>query len=240
MTELDISGLVPRLHSRLGRYFDARATSWTLREELLYAVINKGDTVMLDDLPRLKWLYERGIDPVLSGANRCAEIAVTVMTLLWSEASGEWRVLLSTRSAATGTEGLLYHLAPSGKFAPLNSQREELASDYHIRKTVLREFAEECLGYADLSMDFGGLSSQLDQIPEIQRLEDQLESQEASLTYLGLYVNVLNLLPEICVLLKVDDGDWILNIMRTSVVWSTTNTWRWLTISTSRPRMLRC
>ncbi len=192
----------------LGRYFVSLATADALDNELLDAQAAAPEVALgLAELPRRGWLHERVDDPVLDGSRRSAAVSVGT-AVIFATPRGGWAVFVAPRSAEVATHALLNHVAPSGILSPLDDGFTPPEEEFSVRRTVLREFAEEL--YDDNELDVGSqFFHDIDDVPEIRRLAELVATDAADLLYTGVSVNLLTLRPEIGTLLLVRDPDWI-------------------------------
>lgn len=135
-------------------------------------------------------------DPLRDGAGRCAGIGVsTVMRIATDDGHVVWLGRLSDRKA---TGGGAMHVMPSAMLEP----EVHDANAVSIVDTVLREFAEELF-------DEHGTGERwwVDTQP-VAELLALIERGDARLELTGVAMNLVNLRPEVCTLLRIDTHEW--------------------------------
>jgi Trypsin-like peptidase domain len=209
----------PRIHCVMGRYFTSLATSEHLDEELISALSmdpKRPVALAQHTLPHRAWLHgqlERqgleGQDVVLNGRDRAAAMSHGTVIMLANE-DGGYHVLLPPRSDVVATHPGFNHIAPSGILAPFTDElNPSPESEFSVLRNIYREYVEELYSYDQYERP--KLSTAPDPIdaPEVTRLRQLLDSQEADLYYTGVSINLLTLRPEICTLLLIRQPDWL-------------------------------
>lgn len=166
------------LEYALGGYFDAIATSDSLRAEYLLSAQSNGDTSNggLSSLP-LRSLAHRAAegDPLHRGRGRIAAVGVSLAVTL---PRGPARaVVVGRRSLEVASDPGLWHLAPSGTLEPAPGD---------VVIALLRGELSEELGI---------------ELPPPDRLEQRLRT-------LGMSYDLLRLRPEICLRLDLEDDEY--------------------------------
>lgn len=202
-----------RVDTGVGRYLTFIATCAALEWELLAAlesVEKRRAPVDLSMLPHRRWLHATVADPVLDGSARDAAIGLLAVVILRNQ-DGTFSLVLPTRSEDTAIARSTLHVAPAGMFAPFSDDPLDVPGDYSVRWNILREFVEELYGNKKAE----GPESHFDRLdlssePPVQRLESLFAASPGSGLYLtGMSVNLLTLQPEVCLLLFIDDPDWV-------------------------------
>lgn len=199
-----------RMDCKPGRYFQSLATSEACDAELMTALIpNPDEPVNIDALPLRRWAHEhaRGRDPVLSGVGRSAAASVSTVVMT-ARPGGGYGILLAPRSTEVATHRLFNHVAPSGIFAPLDTDLTPPEDEFSVRRTLLREYLEELYSVEEYEVGTKPIHA-ITSEPEIVRLDKLISSGDAALYYTGISVNLLTLRPEICTLLLIQDPHWI-------------------------------
>jgi 8-oxo-dGTP pyrophosphatase MutT (NUDIX family) len=132
------------LRSAPGGYFDAIATSDSLRAEYVKAL---ADRTGLASLPLRTLAHQAsGGDPLRSGQGRVAAIGVSVAVILpWGASRG---LVLGLRSSDLATDPGMWHIAPSGTLEP--------GGEDPVIRVVKRELAEELNVHLDSEDDLAG------------------------------------------------------------------------------------
>ncbi|MHA6780053.1 esterase/lipase family protein [Pseudonocardia saturnea] len=198
------------IHARHGTYFHSLATSEVLERELIAHLDADPDRVIaLDSLPRRRWLHDAagGERVILDGRRRAAALSVSA-TILIQESDGTYSALLAKRSGRVETHPSLAHVAPAGIFAPMNAELRSDATEFSIRNTILREYAEELFGYKDLEQGEGLLAKDVTALPPVRELLKAEQAGDVVIRYCGISVPLLSLRPEVAILIFVKNG-WL-------------------------------
>ncbi|MFD9084064.1 hypothetical protein [Streptomyces erythrochromogenes] len=203
----------PRLDCKLGRYFTSLATSEDLDEELMAALAeDPGRPVPLERLDRRRWLHDRVGDPVVDGRHHSAAVSHGTVVML-AAGGGTYDVLLPHRSQHVATHSHFNHIAPSGIFAPQTEEPFPPGTEFSVERNFYREWVEEIYAADEHERPrFVGPPDPAGE-PEVLRLKAMLGTT-AQLYYTGISVNLLTLRPEICLLLVIDDVDWLRQELR--------------------------
>lgn len=133
-------------------------------------------------------------DPMRDGSGRCAGIGVsTVMRVMTEDGPRVWLGRVSDQKA-TGAGRL--HVMPAAMLEPSKP------NTVSITDTVMREFAEELFG-----LHGDGDRWWVDTEP-VKELRVMLDADSASLEFTGIAINLVNLRPEVCTLLRIDTPMW--------------------------------
>lgn len=122
-------------------------------------------------------------------------------------AAGGYDVILATRSRQVETHAEFSHVTPSGIFSPFYEHPRSPASEFSVRRNFYREYLEELYDREENQREI--LTAPPAPEPEITRLADMLADGSARLRYTGVTVNLLTLRPEICLLLQINDPEWL-------------------------------
>jgi len=219
------------LDCTMGRYFTSMATSERLDDELMHELEADPDRpVPLEKLKRRSWLHDqlRELDanstPVVNGKYRAGAVSHATVVML-ANTEGGYDILLPSRSDEVATHARFRHVAPSGIFAPLNAHSPSRHQEFSVRRNFYREWVEELYNakeYEGWELDQFRPEAVADpeEEPEIGRLLEVIDPNSArrrgDLYYTGVSVNLLTLRPEICLLLVIDDPDWLTTEIRES------------------------
>jgi hypothetical protein len=218
----------PTIHGGIiGYYEDNLATADALEHELLLAFgkykpkPNQFKEFAANRLPHRKALMQfcedRGLNPIEYGKGRSAAIAVATLTICCHSASKEYVTFFGARSGKTAVHSHLLHVAPSGMFQPSknwsnNPQDRRYAEEWNIYHHIYRELAEELFDL-DPEKTPGDTPRRFYSIQDITELVEMIEAGKrgergAHLFVTAVTVNLLNLRPEVCTLLIIDDPNW--------------------------------
>jgi len=208
MTEMRVDTTIT-FECGMGTYFGALCTCDALEWEIL-AALEQGHVPMeaRSALEMLKFrgrVHARSEEPITRPHGRDAAIAIS--TVIIFRGSRQYEVVVQRRSdAAAAAHGGLWHVAPSCMFQPVAG---DALNEYSIVHNVYREYLEELFRVPEtveapavLSYDYFYDNSNL------KFLRHLLELGDAALLCTGVSVNLLNLRPEICMLLHIDTPEW--------------------------------
>lgn len=166
--------------------------------------LHKGDLLALDWSPGLYFdqlascesdaVHDGSCDPLVDGKGRCAGIGVSTVTRVATDDGP--RVWLGCVSGQKPTHGGLLHVMPAAMLEPNSS------GAVSITDTVLREFAEELFGLQGTGEQWW---NDTEPIAELRAIFDD---GDASLEFTGIAMNLVNLRPEVCTLLRIDTPTW--------------------------------
>lgn len=189
-----------RLTVARGHYFDAITTCFELRAELHRAESQAPGSVW-DRMPRRRAVLggrvgDEANEWLWSGEGRSASIGISCLFLV-NIADG-FRYCAARRGMDVSDEPGLYHVVPSMLFQPVEKNE---SAEYSIRRTVLREVAEELFSVPE---DGDWATS-----APIVRLQALMDQGRAALRVTGLVLNLEDLRLEILTLLHVLDVGWM-------------------------------
>lgn len=204
MTNIDLSGDVPKMNGAFGWYYDNILTQYAMEWELKRALL-KGRERAVDELNNGKNLPLRASveaqgDPTISGAGRCASITVSTL-MVFNRRNYGYFCLIRRRSAHVAVSPGMLHVVPAGMFEAMNS-----FDNWSIRLNVWRELLEEVYGEKE-QQDTGQaeFSDYMMMKRPIPLLEQMLEDGSAEFSITGLCCDLLNLRPEVCTVLIVKE-----------------------------------
>ena len=200
-----------RLDADLGRYFASHATSERLDPEMMSALAEAPDQpVSLTVLEQRRWLHKRVPDPVVDGRHRAGALSHATVVLNRNPHGG-YDLLLPFRSDAVAAHSHFNHVAPSGILSPHSEQPYPPDLEFSVERNFFREWVEELYAADDHERPPFTNGPDPEHEPEVVRLKAALEAANpvVHLRYTGVSVNLLTLRPEICLLLLIDDPDWL-------------------------------
>jgi transcriptional regulator with XRE-family HTH domain len=221
MRRLESSNPGPIVTAQIATYGMSQDSCETLKNELLEA-FRSGAPARLSPSQRKRLLpyrekihshsEKRKTSPLLDGDGRAAAIGVSCLVVVTDPDSNEPIALTHQRSDNVGTYQRFFHVFPAGmlgwRYSPLalpDGTEEQKWGSYlagDVELAVLEEFVEEL--FSDPTAT-SATRQTLRAHPQI----DILRRYNATLTYLGVAVDLLNLRPDICFMLKIDDSDWL-------------------------------
>jgi len=187
----------PRLHARLGTYYDHVATCIALERELLAG----GPSPLRDAL-------HREVAPATTmqtGAGRSAAIGVNAL-IVYRSVDGDYRVYIAERSKKTAHKPGALHVIPAFTFQPTDPDNPATAWD--LRAGIRREYAEELFGVEEA--EHGPQAAH----PALVELDDMLADGRASLELTGMTCNLMTTHVSVCTLLMIHDAGWFPRLER--------------------------
>lgn len=204
MTRINLGRKVPVIDGRFGLYYDNILTQYAMEFELRKAVgeLGKGPLNRLNQpgaLP-LRESVENSRNPLLDGTGRCTAITVSTLVVYKRRTEG-FRCLIRQRSENVAVSRGMLHVIPAGMFEAPN-----LGDRWSVTMNIWRELLEELYGKDEL---LGSAAAQepdpILRIEPIPTLLSLIERGSAQLSVTGVVCDLLNLRPEICTVLFVDD-----------------------------------
>jgi len=195
----------------IGRYDLMIDTCDCLQDELLSVCAEDarwkqlGTAELLEKLPLRRRLHECVKDPVRDGQGRSTAMAMSVLTS-FRDAQAEnnsfvWARRRSGRGVAVNPGAI--HVIPSFMFQPEYGYPDE---EFNLLYAIRKEFLEELFNAKPPPGEVQ--YTWFDYHPPIVDLDNMLATGQAELWYTGLIVNLLNLRPEICCVLRILDQEW--------------------------------
>lgn len=154
---------------------------------------------LFEKLKLRTYLHAHVKDPLVHGMGRSVAIAVSVLTSFFH--GDEQRFFLGCKSTKGLNTGQT-HVIPSFMFQPEQGHRNE---EFCLLHNVRREFLEELF---KVKAPEEAPYSWFFQHKPIQYLDKMIEAGEAELWLTGVVVNLMNLRPEICMLLRIKTPQW--------------------------------
>lgn len=184
-----------RVEAYIGRYFDMIATCAAFEHELMDAATKRAIRVPLRKQYHLEVSPQRALT---HGEGRSATLGCAVLVVFPHE--GEYKAILSRRTAAHATRPNAYHLLPAFIFQPMAETVRE--GEWSLRHHIEREWLEELFGMPE------GDALNFDQHPAMQDLQAMYNADLASLHLVGVSMNMLTLRLEFNTLMLIRDPDW--------------------------------
>ena len=195
----------------LGHYFDALDTCYALEWELLHEYARLPATGISENafhklqgrLPLREKIHLGCPDPIRSGYGRSAFIGISV--LICYRDGDEYYLWLRKRSDTTvAVDTGLFHVIPSFVFQPATGFIEQ---EYSVIHNLKREYLEELFNRPEPRRDEKDFRY-FYKDPGLLFLENLIIGGLAAVHLSGIAVNLLNLRPEICLLLFIKSNDW--------------------------------
>jgi hypothetical protein len=203
----------PNLECGVSTYFDVLRTSYSLEWEILRAFSRIPEDASPDEdaisklLPLRNKLHEHVSDPVRDGRGRASGVAVSTLVAYQGE-SGQVLFLLRRRGTLSiAMRKGLFHVLPSGMF---QSQFGDYEVEYNLLHSMLWEYVEEYFSH-DESVTRRESSKWFYDLQPVKEMFGYLEKGDAELYWTGIAVDLLNLRPEILLLLRIKNVAWAPN-----------------------------
>ncbi len=211
MTKIDLNnGENPIIHGELGWYYDNKLTQYAIEWELNKALSKLTTSNLKKELSKkgilpLRELVElKDINPILNGNNRCASITLSAL-IVFKNRNGEYHFILNKRSEAVKTSSNLMHVVPSGMAEPFDAN-----FTWDFEYNFWREFLEEIYNLHEYHFQDNKFDphSIFNETP-IKYLKYLLDNNKAQFSITGICCDLLNLRPEICMILVIDDAKFL-------------------------------
>lgn len=197
------------LECEFGSYFRALDTcdelAWELEVQHERLTGNSAGCLGAFDnlLSRPNKLHAVVDDPVRDGSRRSAAIAVSALIAF---RDGDDLFFLARRrgTKSVAVQVGMVHVVPSFMFQPATNHYPE---EFSIRHNLFREYLEELFNRPEPE-EHEGDSRYFYGDSRLRYLRKLLEDRSATLKLTGVAVNLLNLRPEVCLLLTIDDPEW--------------------------------
>jgi hypothetical protein len=199
-------GLI-KIDCGMGTYFDTIRTCDALGWELL-TTLGTSQTYQIKALvKRLKlrnYVHHLSRDPLRDPAGRSAAIGIS--TVVMFNRGHDYGVILARRSSqGVAVNEDLYHVAPSAMFQPAVGDQ----NDFSVVHNTYREYLEELFGLKEAKKAPAVLSyDYFYNNPNLRFLRDLITRGDASFLLTGIAVDLLNLRPEICTLIRIETPEW--------------------------------
>jgi hypothetical protein len=153
-------------------------------------------------LPFRSRLHSAVDDPVCYGQRRSAAVAASALIAFYDD--NQLIFLVKRRSRTVAVHQGMVHVVPSFMFQPATGHLEE---EFSVTHNFEREYLEELFNRKEPEEHEGDWQYFYGDT-RLEYLRSLISAGKASLTFTGLAVNLLNLRPEICLLLLIKDPDW--------------------------------
>ena len=231
----DKEGNVESFQAHVGTYAENVYTSHVLEYELYMAYKFKGKDFdwnrtrkfmkTRNEIHRSVMSYkglntpERVKEFLTSGKGRHSLLGVQMLVLMKTE-EGRYKLLLIKRSQNVAIAPGYYQFVPSGGFevfsdCPQGYSEEGIRDNLSVGCAVFREYVEEIFGEKEFQGEGEGhISDILTRDPHIQKIEQMLESGDASFEFLGSVVDLTVLRHELSFVLVIKNPDYLENNFR--------------------------
>lgn len=184
---------MPHLQFGRGRYFDGIDTGEAVGHEYAAGAL----------LGRCDRPFRAAIGNPIDPARRPTNIAISAMTIRRDRRSGSARFLLHWRDPVkVGHAGGLYQVLPVGVFQPAGDHPWNERNDFSLWRCLLREYAEELLGEAEL--DGADAPIDYDAWPFAAGMDRARRDGSARAYCLGLGVDPLTLATDLLCAVVID------------------------------------
>ncbi|MEU3344722.1 hypothetical protein ABZ723_06920 [Streptomyces sp. NPDC006700] len=183
-----------------GSYFDWYDTGEALGYEAARCYAESGGATVVGR-------YRRWLNSPFDFVRRCATPGINTLTVRTSRDRTVRSTFYLHRRTDVATARGTVHVVPAGEFQPSGGHVGDRATggeDFDIRATVIREYAEELLGAADLA-DPTSKESPVDFMARHAAVESALRGGGARLHYLGTGLYPLTWKPEILLVCVFED-----------------------------------
>jgi hypothetical protein len=204
MTSIDLSDKLPKMHGAMGWYYDNILTQYAMEWELKKA-LRKIDADAIpslsakSSLPLREFVEFKG-NPLIDGTARCAAITISTLVVFNRQNQG-FHCLMRHRSADVAVSPNMMHVVPSGMF-----ELKNLTDNWSVEMNVWRELLEEAYGHKEEQ------GTAEDEFPDpiwnkepIPSLVKMMKRGSAQHSVTGICCDLLNLRPEVCTVLFVED-----------------------------------
>ena len=146
----------------------------------------------------------------MDGRGRRGALSHATVVALPSKVHADgWDIVLPPRSHRVATHANFNHVAPSGILAPFDEDAAKSADEFGVRRNFYREFVEELYAEARYERpEYFGNDDPADD-KAVDRLTRLFDDGLAQLYYTGISINLLTVRHEICLLLKINDPEWL-------------------------------
>lgn len=189
----DLVGARPRLVFGRGNYFDGIDVGEAVGHE--YAARERSG--------ESDGIFRVSIGSPVDPARRPTNVAISALTIRHDRRSGDARFLLHWRDPAkVGHAGGLYQVLPVGIFQPANDYTGSGGNDFDLWRCLVREFAEELLG--DAEVDGGRGSIDYNDWPFAARMSGELNDNSIRPYGLAIGVDPLTLATDLLAVVVIE------------------------------------
>jgi hypothetical protein len=199
------------LQCDLGCYYDALDTCYALEWELLERFSKKpladfSEPAYTDfkvGLPLREKTHLHCPDPVKSGAGRSAFVGISAL-ICYNDCDDYYLLLRKRSGTGVAVDANMYHVIPSFVFQPATVLVEQ---EYSIIHNLKREYLEELFSRPEPEKNEGEYRYFYND-QRLVLLEKLIADNEAAVYFTGIAINLLNLRPEVCLLLLIKSAYW--------------------------------
>jgi|SRR5215475_1719160 len=194
MLDADLTGSGPRLVFGPGSYFAGMDVGDTCAHEYTAAALGTAVTQPV----------RAAIGDPCDPARRPVNLAISALTLRHDRSTGTATFPLHARSAAAvGHAGGMHQVLPVGVFQPAGTRPWNIANDFDLWRSMIREYAEELLGASE---DYGTDTAPIDYNawPFAAAMTAALRDGHIRAHCLGLGVDPLTLATDLLTVVTID------------------------------------
>jgi hypothetical protein len=191
---VDLTASTPRMSFGPGMYFDSADVGDAVAHEYTASTLAHQPTQPL----------RSAVGDPCDPTRRPINIAITTLTLRHDRSSGAASFPIHARdAAAVGHAGGMYQVLPTGVFQPTGPQPWNLANDFVLWRSMIREYAEELLGASE---EYGTETAPIDYAawPFAAALDTAAHAGHVRAYCLGLGVDPLTLATDLLTVVTFD------------------------------------
>lgn len=201
-----------KIDFKFGRFFTKEVTCEGLDAEMMAALRADPDrpVALGRRIGMRTWLHDQVDDPVIDGRHRDGAVSHATVIML-ANTTGTYDLFLTRRTGDVATHPYFSHVCPSGIFSPHSNDPAGDRREFSVVRNFYREFSEEMYNKPEHERPPNDWDEDPDpeKEPEVQRLIQLIDVGDATLSYTGVSINLLTLRPEICLLLRIEDPEWL-------------------------------
>jgi len=201
----------------LGSYFNMLKSSETLELELLREFAQRSPSNAVFDWFDKQLILRRRLesyvsDSVKHGSGRSAAVSVSALTMFQMDRGGYKALIWERSSDKVSIYTDILHVLPSGMLQPLV---DDFDNEYSVEHNVYREYLEEVFNVEEVRRSGGHATyDYFYENPNLLYLKDLIKDNKAKILLTGIAVDLLDLRPEICVLILIQTTEWFENHSR--------------------------
>lgn len=211
MTRIDLINYdVPKIDGELGWYYDNKLTQyaieWELNKALNSLTASNLHTRLCTKgaLPLREAVELTDRNPILYGYSRCTTLTLSAL-IMFQDRGGDYQFILSKRAQNVGASPNLMHVVPSGMAEPFDNSFK-----WDLEYNFWREFMEELYNVHEYHFQENRFDpNMLYNAKPINEITLLLKQGKAHFSITGICTDLLNLRPEICMILLVDDKEFL-------------------------------
>ena len=208
LKSLSVNGKL-QLECKLGRYFttfrSCEILEWEIRSKVNKLKGRSEQHFQAFDrkLYLRKRLHQHISNPVLDGNGRSPAIGISV--LIAYKDQGAMKLLTKRRSSkGVPLRAGLLHVVPGFMFQPTT---QDVDYEFNITHNVYREYLEELFNLPE-NFHSNRHANHFGSDKRLVYLKNLIAEGNAKLYFTGITINLLNLRPEICMLLSITTPEW--------------------------------